>query len=205
MIRLESTMNKYLQVLIAGIKSFYMNDAEALFSGKPVDERAMVGCIYRYIWDEIGRAGVECDIDIEYDRMNGKNGELVRKSIDLSQECGTITCRERCLALIARKAGKKKRWHQMVYSLRPDIIMHKRNSSPGTDNFLVAEFKKIPVSRTDDEFDRAKIRWNTCECSCLKYEIGVFVQLSKDFAKIEQCSKYGEFSVVEVVRRKVLI
>ena len=191
-------MNKYLQVLIAGIRSFYMNDAEALFGGRPVDERAMVGCIYRYMWDEICRADVECDIDIEYDRMNGKNGGPVRKSIDLSQECGTMTCRERCLALITRKTGKK-RGNQKVYSIRPDIIMHKRNSSPGTDNFLVAEFKKIPVSRTDDEFDRAKIRWNTCECSCLKYGIGVVVQLSEDFAKIEQCNKYGEFSVVGAV------
>ena len=40
-------MNKYLRVLIDGIKEFYRRDADMLLNGKPIDERAMVGCIYR--------------------------------------------------------------------------------------------------------------------------------------------------------------
>ena len=126
-------MNKYLQVLIDGIKEFYRRDADMLFNGKPIDERAMVGCIYRYMWCEIARKGINCDIDIEYDRMRGRNGEFARKSIDLAKDCGTDSCRRHCLLLIAEKVEKRKTKKNELYSIRPDIILHKRNSI-GKDN-----------------------------------------------------------------------
>lgn len=199
-------MNKYLQVLIDGIKEFYRRDADMLFNGKPIDERAMVGCIYRYMWCEIARKGINCDIDIEYDRMRGRNGEFARKSIDLAKDCGTDSCRRHCLLLIAEKVEKRKTKKNELYSIRPDIILHKRNSI-GKDNYLVVEFKKDPkndpVCQADVDFDQAKIRWNTCEKSLLKYENGVFVRLSKAGALIEQCEN-GDFTEIGFVDRSGL-
>ena len=36
----EWMMNKFVQVLIDGVKEFYQRDADMLFRGKPIDERA---------------------------------------------------------------------------------------------------------------------------------------------------------------------
>lgn len=200
-------MNKFVQVLTDGIKEFYQRDADMLFRGKPIDERAMVGCIYRYMWCQIEREGIDCDIDIEYDRMRGRNGGFSRKSIDLAKECGTDSCRQHCLLLIAKKVGKRKtKKENELYTIRPDIVLHKRNSI-GKDNYLVVEFKKDskndPVSQADVNFDQAKIRWNTCERSLLKYENGVFVRLSEAGAQIEQCES-GDFKKIGFVDRSGL-
>ena len=53
------------------------------------------------------------------------------------------------------------------------------------------------------DFDQAKIRWNTCEKSLLKYENGVFVRLSKAGALIEQCEN-GDFTEIGFVDRSGL-
>ena len=198
--------DKYLGLLIDAIKLFYINDADSLFGAdKNVDERAMVGCIYRYMWCKIVREGINCDIDIEYDRMRGRNGGLVKKSIDLAQECGTENCRKECLKLIAKRAGKRKgKSDKELYSIRPDIILHMRNSEPGKDNYLVAEFKKAPVSSADDKFDHAKIRWNTCSRSLLRYDYGVVVKLFQKYAHLEQCDCDGKFVKVGYVDKDKL-
>lgn len=189
-------MNKYIQILIYGIEEFYQYDARELFCGKPIDERTMVGCIYRYMWHKIKSENIDCDIDIEYDRMRGRNGEFVKKSIDLANQCGTDSCRQCCLLLIKNQTGKRKKRKDGLFTIRPDIILHKRNSPSGTDNYMVVEFKKYPVCNEDAEYDRAKIRWNTCMESLLKYEYGIFVELSQKEARIEQCDSQGSFKLV---------
>ena len=77
---LTEVRQKYTQLLCDALKLFYENDAKALFNepqknaddaaeGKRiVNERAMVGCMYRYMWCLIQQEG-NCipvsDIDIE--------------------------------------------------------------------------------------------------------------------------------------------
>ena len=96
---------------------------------------------------------------------------------------------------------KEEEKNNSLYSIRPDIIIHKRNSPLGLDNYLVAEFKKVPVDESDDSFDRAKIRWNTCRNSLLQYENGLVVHLSKNSAQIEQCNNQGIFKKIAFVKK----
>ena len=80
--------NKYLTILSEALKRFYVNDAKSLFgNNKQIDERAMVGCIYRYMWNILEQqkslVGQICDIDIEYDRMNGCHGDEIKKHMSI--------------------------------------------------------------------------------------------------------------------------
>ena len=200
---LDAESKNLIKLLIFGIKKFYGQDAEALFGHGDcpmhIDERAMVGCIYRYAWCCIKQKGLDYDIDIEYDRMYGRNEGLVKKSIDLATECGTDSCRRECLLLIKNMIEKKWKRKNRLYSIRPDLIIHKRNSSVGQDNYLVVEFKKVPVDKSDDKFDRAKIRWNCCRSSLLRYKVGLIVRLGEKEAQIEQCDNQGVFSQIGFV------
>ena len=56
-----------LSLLCKAIVFFYRRDAKSLWGAKVVDERAMVGCIYRYVWEKrkIVQACNTHDIDID--------------------------------------------------------------------------------------------------------------------------------------------
>lgn len=183
--------DKYFMLLVDALKEFYVNDAKDMFENKMADERAMVGCIYRYMWNIIVRESMDCDIDIEYDRMRGKDGDLCRKCIDgMPSNCSTMECDLRCDVILFER---KDRDEDYKYNFRPDIIIHHRNMNGPDDNIMVVEVKK---SCADDElfnFDRAKVSWCTCSKGCLKYHMGVFVVLYDKYAMVEKRYLDGEW------------
>lgn len=174
--------NKYIKLLVKAIELFYQNDAKELFgSTKDVDERAMVGCVYRYMWCMMQQPGESFsvpNIDIEYDRM-GNNLDAIKKYTEMpSDRCKKCDRKKICYDVLKscmdRKNQKKTR-----YEFRPDIILHQRGTS---SNGLVVEFKK---RRIGTKLDIAKLSCCTCYDGEFKYDIGAFVLLEKTQAHIK--------------------
>lgn len=120
------------KLLVDSLKLFYRRDAKQLFGcGKAIDERAMVGCIYRYMWHLLSRHCETClpifDIDVEYDRMNSINGEEIKKHMVVMPECDECLDKGKCIDLIKENTSDGKD----NYNFRPDIIVHKRGSNHG--------------------------------------------------------------------------
>jgi len=203
--KLTEDQKTNLRLLECAIRLFYKYDASDLWGGvHAIDERAMVGCVYRYMYCFVmsGLCPLECsDIDIEYDRMNGENGDEIRKCLGvLPSRCEQCFIVDDCMALIkkVRERQSKKRCcgdvgmrdecnvcENACYRIRPDIIVHKRKSDR---NGLVVEFKKKCEGRdvkARESFDKAKLRASVCSFNCLKYQLGVFVSLKKDCATLE--------------------
>jgi hypothetical protein len=144
--KLKEEQAQLINILEIGIRKFYENDSDFLFSqkvikGKDIDERAMVGCIYRYMYKELNNSFYP-HIDIEYNRMQRLNKDEVDKSIDLCGGCpnkekkgGGLICYE--YAKILRK--KMEDDLDKEIPMRPDIIIHKRNTG---NNGLIVDFKK---------------------------------------------------------------
>jgi hypothetical protein len=185
--KLNDIQNQLIGVLKIGIEEFYNNDAESLFSqeianGKDIDERAMVGCIYRYMYANLNNVCYP-HIDIEYNRMQRLNKDEVDKSISLCSNCrneemkkGGITCYE--YAKTVREVMENVASNEDEISMRPDIIIHRRNSG---DNGLIVEFKKLGKTI---KYDKAKVAYATCKFSPLHYKIGAVVQLGKKCATV---------------------
>ncbi len=198
----KNMKNKYLELLSLAINRFYLNDAKSLFgANKQIDERAMVGCIYRYMWSILEQQKIEgvqmCDIDvdIEYDRMNGCQGEEIKKHINIVMEhCQKCTHKESCIELIKRymKVDKK------TYDFRPDIILHKRGACSQKGNFMVVEVKKDISSAQRIKFDEAKVRYCTCDNAPLRYAIGATVVLSENGAMVQTFTSKGLGKVFHV-------
>ena len=174
---------KYINVLLSALKEFYAKDAESLFKYKMVDERAMVGCIYRYMWCRMVRKNMDCEIDIEYDRMRGSEGEACRKCIGgMPRNCDTKGCKLNCGNILFEWKDRKEDYE---YNFRPDMIIHHRNKNAEGDNVLVVEVKKEGASDELCKFDKAKVSWCTCSNGCLQYRIGAFVVLHAKYATVE--------------------
>ena len=192
----KKVIQKYVALLCNAIQLFYMNDAEALFESKQrktcerikekknLNERTMVGCIYRYVWclrHDRRYAELEQDVDIEYDRKTSDIGEFIEKGLIKCDEKDHCFCFDKCWQTIFqtwkgnspdRSASDENRKGFHV-GFRPDLIVHKRNSKLGQGNGLVAEFKKERGSHDKDLlFDIAKVRFCTCEKQEFRYLIG---------------------------------
>lgn len=187
---LDAESKDLIKLLIFGIKKFYGQDAEALFGHGDcpmhIDERAMVGCIYRYMYQGLAKRCVEFPhIDIEYNRMmklkEGMNEEEMGKEINPCSTCDKTDDRIDC---IARKDAFKK-WMEELKSkkdskgIRPDIVVHERN---GSNNGLIVEFKKL---KGDVSYDVQKVRYATCHRSRLHYIVGAVVRLQQKNAEVD--------------------
>lgn len=187
---------KYLEILSEAIKRFYLNDAKSLFGkNKQIDERAMVGCIYRYMWYMLEQQAIKdvqlCDIDVEYDRMEGTHGKEIRKHISIMDCCSLCKYKESCVEVI------KKHMKENNYDFRPDIILHARGVSSQAGNFLDIEIKKENAVIERKNFDEAKVRYCICAKAPLRYKIGVIVLLSEKGASMKVYTHNGEDFIVE--------
>ena len=187
----RQTQCKYIELLVKALQEFYVKDAKDLFKDKMVDERAMVGCIYRYMWCSLQRMkwdGIEHDIDIEYDRMNNKDGDAIRKTI-LCINKHKDDCKheyEFCGKII-EDYNKKECNDCKDRQFRPDIIVHRRMSELGEGNGLVVEFKKDrgeKSNKKDDLFDMAKVMYCTCDKGDFRYKVGACVKLFERLCKV---------------------
>jgi len=175
--------------LFSGIEEFYKRDAEQLFGHgkkkKNIDERAMVGCIYRYMYETFPKI---CEnfphIDIEYNRMLNLNKQEVEKALISCGKCKNREVQKGGLSCVAYANELKKRLRDRnsdndSIGIRPDIIVHKRNHP---ENGLVVEFKKL---NGDVSYDELKVRYATCSHSPLHYIIGAVVRLRRSNAVVD--------------------
>jgi hypothetical protein len=169
-----------IKLLIGSLLLFNMKDAQELFGEhKDVDERAMVGCVYRYMY--CARIMNVCNstqphIDIEYDRMRidaRKFGPKTFQTCSSPKDTCTDEQKSKCNKVVSR--GKWCRLcNQCVKHVRPDLIIHFRNSDLGCGNGMIVEFKR----NKDDDLDNAKITYATCDRGTLRYTLGAVVKLS---------------------------
>ena len=178
-----------IMLLIGALVLFTRRDAGILFNEKKdVDERAMVGCVYRYMFCARLLNVLEStqpDIDIEYDRMRVVGKGLVPKYFALCAEPNE-SCKEHqyesCRDFIENHGKICDKCQQYEKRIRPDLIIHRRNSEPGSDNGMIAEFKRHDRGEGCDDM---KILYSTCTRGTLKYKIGAKVILSSTRQIIE--------------------
>lgn len=210
---LDERQRLYIILLVEALKRFYKNDANDLFDDETgTDERSMVACVFYYMKchrENPEFKELEPDIDIEYNRMIDSEDGWVRKSFDTISADHVSKCPfydshgasiyKSCGYLIKTKldeldAGECDHCKKKFF--RPDLIVHKRKSKPGTGNGLIVEFKKATAERMN--YDKAKVRACTCERGGFNYKVGAFVILDKVFAQVYVFSggQYrGKFSV----------
>ena len=198
--RMDAQCQLYKRLLEDALSMFYKEDAKELFDGNPVDERAMVGCIARYVW-----CGRQSDrykellphVDVEYNKM-GPSGKALIKAFDRVFECEGNCPESRykeCGSLIQSRINAKCPCSpscrevdcaKRKYKFRPDLIVHKRGTRGADDgNGMIVEFKKDGADDGDIAFDHAKIRFCTCGRSEFRYRIGAFVLLKCDSADVQ--------------------
>lgn len=213
--KLDNIQNQYVDLLCRALQLFYKNDATVLFNkpqttlkkesagnGKIVNERAMVGCVYRYMWCLMQQQVFEIpefDIDVEYDRMIKDGSEYYEKEI--SYECERTNCirRSNCIKVIVDEIQRRRNSGNsegecgtaadiIRVAVRPDIIVHNRNKSGIANNGLVVEFKKVYRVRrvAAIKFDLAKLCYFTCQDKCTKfnYKVGVLAILHPKHAEV---------------------
>ncbi len=179
--------------LIAAIWRFYKKDARSLFGTKVVDERAMVGCIYRYVWNEHkARAWSVQDIDIEYDRM--EDDELLDKQKSIRgivlEKCIRMEkCDQLLHCAIKLATGMKSITSDGLRRMfRPDLVIHNRGNIGIANNGLIVEFKKEKekgVNPEDAKLDHAKLLFTTChQAGCMQYKLGALVMLREKYADV---------------------
>lgn len=212
---LRDKQQGYINLLVGALQRFYQEDADAVFSESPVDERAMVGCVARYVWCDRHRAvfdNLEPDVDIEYNKWHKTEAELhdkefkkdpiycTNKRCNQHADCWLVIenqKKERCACPLECKDDNCKKHPKF----RPDMIVHKRGSSEGMGNGMIVEFKKVKSSKDAIEkklsefaFDLAKIRFCTCEHRNFQYKTGAFVILSPEKAFVTIVEKHDEKS-----------
>lgn len=212
---LRDKQQGYINLLVGALQRFYQEDADAVFSESPVDERAMVGCVARYVWCDRHRAvfdNLEPDVDIEYNKWHKTEAELhdkefkkdpiycTNKRCNQHADCWLVIenqKKERCACPLECKDDNCKKHPKF----RPDMIVHKRGSSEGMGNGMIVEFKKVKSSKDAIEkklsefaFDLAKIRFCTCEHRNFQYKTGAFVILSPEKAFVTIVKKHDEKS-----------
>lgn len=202
---LDSKSRVLIDILVFGLKKFYKTDAEALFGhGEDpihINEQAMVGCVYRYMYGKLNTAVSSFPhIDIEYNRMLGMYEDEIEKAIHRCGKCKVPNRQFECIAMedvylkwIADLKSKKD-----YKGIRPDIIVHERNKP---NNGFIIEFKKMDFNMT---YDVQKVRYATCHCSPLHYIIGAVVRLKQSNAEVE-IYQDGESKCEFSVSRKGII
>lgn len=190
---------QYKNLLCEALELFYKNDANELFKendGKNasegqreiVNERAMSGCVYRYMWYLMQQKEdfTFLDIDIEYDRMVKDDLGYYVKS--LPHKCNGKRhkqCTKKCCEVIGKSIEQENEndADSIRKAVRPDIIVHNRNKSCIENNGLVVEFKKYNNNKVD--FDMAKLYYFTCpESESLQYQLGAMVKLFSEYAYV---------------------
>ena len=177
----------YIKILINALQMFYSLDAKKLFDEeKTIDERAMVGCVYRYMWCQLQQRGDSMvDIDIEYNRKSddyeGKDREKGIVLCEAEQQSNRCPHSESCREILRKEMLAKKKEADKI-SFRPDIIIHVRNRM---QNFMHIEFKKCSrtgkrLNKSEVVFDIAKVRYSTCQKLDYKYDEGVVVLLGEN-------------------------
>ena len=147
-----------IMLLIGALVLFTRNDAEDLFNEKKdVDERSMVGCVYRYMYCAhiMNLCGsTQPDIDIEYDRMRIDGERFGSKTFSLCYS-PKVTCVEeqriKCNELIGRGKWCSECDNPCEKYVRPDLIIHTRNSDLGDGNGMVVEFKRNKNKKYGDD------------------------------------------------------
>lgn len=194
-----------MQLLIGALVMFSRNDAVELFnSQKDVNERAMAGCVYRYMYCahilNFCKATYP-NIDIEYDRIKIDQENFGPKVLSL---CQNNSCEEELKKKCTQFIYRKKRCclcGNCDKRVIPDLIIYKRNSDLGKGNGMIVEFKRYKVN---DSVDNIKITYATCEFGALKYKLGAVVKLSKKFQKIKFYGKNYKNLVFQVDSNKVI-
>lgn len=187
---LDAESKDLIKLLIFGIKKFYEQDAEALFGHgdcpKHIDERAMVGCIYRYMYQRNSKRCVRFPhVDIEYNRMmklmEGMEDEEIKKEIDPCDICDKTDDKQDCVAMkdVFQKWMEELKSKKDNKGIRPDVIIHERNKS---NNGLIVEFKKL---NGNVSYDVQKVRYATCHRSPLHYIVGAVVRLQQKNAEVD--------------------
>ena len=218
--KLNEVQEKYKRLLCKALQLFYVNDAKALFNEpqenagdgeerkgwkRIVNERAMAGCVYRYMWCLMQQAGDSVpvsDIDIEYDRMVKDDLHYYEKELfcdcEKSQAHGQCGIHAQCYQVIANTI-KNNENHDEVNDIdaetadgirkavRPDIIVHNRNKRGRENNGLVVEFKKDYKGLKYDAiaFDIAKLYYFTCpQSKSRQYMLGAMVILRSQYSDV---------------------
>ena len=209
----DKIQESYINLLCRALQLFYKNDAKALFDkpqertksdaggkdgkNKIVNERAMVGCVYRYMWcmmqQQIFKIP-EFDIDIEYDRMIKDDSEYYEKEISCDCESENCSRRNKCIQVIVDEIQRRRNSGNsegecgtaadiIRSAVRPDVILHNRNKNGLTNNGLVVEFKK---EHRAIKFDFAKLYYFTCQGKGTKfhYRVGAMVVLHPKYAEV---------------------
>jgi len=193
-------------LLIGALVLFARNDAESLFdSKKDVDEKAMAGCVYRYMFCACLMKLFEStqpNIDIEYDRMRVVGKGLVSKYFTRCLE-PKESCKSRqhkaCNDFIKNHGKVCDKCAQYEKRIRPDLIIHERNLELGSGNDMIVEFKRDNVDSCDD----IKIAYSTCSRGTLKYKIGAKVTLSSVSQKVELYKDSDKVDELNVSRSAV--
>ena len=203
---LDPKSRRLIELLVFGLKKFYKIDAEALFGHgeKPmhINEQAMVGCVYRYMYGKRNAAVLSFPhIDIEYNRMLGLYEDEIEKAMHRCDKCKVADRQFECIAakdvyLKWMADLKSKKDHK---GIRPDIIVHERNKP---NNGLIIEFKKIDCDVT---YDVQKVRYATCHHSPLHYIVGAVVQLRQTNADVDIYQDGKPIQEFSVSRQGVVI
>ena len=200
--RMDVQCQLYKELLKDALNRFYKEDAKELFDANPVDERAMVGCIARYVW-----CGRQSDryktllphVDVEYNKKHTPNDGALVKAFELVSGCKGACRKSRykyCGNLIQSRINDRCRYSSSccavdcskhLYRFRPDLIVHTRgpDGDMGYGNGMIVEFKKDGANDGDIAFDCAKIRYCTCRRAEFRYQIGAFVLLKRDSAAVQ--------------------
>lgn len=189
--RVMTQKTKYIELLMQALQEFYCKDAKDLFKDGMVDERAMVGCIYRYMWRSLQSMkwdGIEHDIDIEYDRITEDDlGDHRKRIVNCNDSC----CDKfnDCMKRLETEMSSPKCVTNLANSeerlYRPDILIHNRNSCGIANNGLVIEFKKEGCGNRRALVDMAKIYYLTCcKSKSEQYRYGAMVMLRSKIAHV---------------------
>lgn len=189
-----------VRLLVGALVLFAKNDAKELFnSEKDVDERAMSGCVYRYMYCAVCMGlciPSYSDLDIEYDRMrvdgHGMASKMFSMCTNAKESCKKCQ-KGKCRALIEEQGKLCDKCNQYEKRVRPDLIIHKRNSQFGRGNGMIVEFKRSGVGGYDD----TKLAYSTCSRGNLKYRLGAKVTLSSNMQTVEF---YRDSVVVSEIR-----
>ena len=231
--KLTEVQEKYIKLLCDALQLFYKNDAKTLFNEpkentpdtkgmkRMVNERAMVGCVYRYMWclmqKERDRVSVS-DIDIEYDRMVKDDLQYYEKKLfcDCEKSKGDGQCgiHAKCYQVIANEVKKNEAVENIDVetadgirkAIRPDIIVHNRNECGDENNGLVVEFKKDHGKLDEDDIalDMTKLYYFTCpQSGHLQYKIGAMVILSPHYSNVGFICNRKMLSVYKVCAKGI--
>lgn len=199
---LTAEQESYVNLLVESLMRFYQEDARDLFTSgivmgeqSAVDERTMVGCISHHMRNLIRKdeyLTLEPNVDIEYDRMFADEQGRIKKSIDFSMCDPACPQYSKCAVILKEKLSDDRR----EKSIRPDIIVHRRNSDSGMGNGMIVEFKKGKPGEFQSDYDMAKITACICPKGRFHYLVGAYVELYQNNA---------ELSVYSSVNSKLLM